>query len=59
MRCGAKLGLEIAIDEKGGQAKRIGVSSAQEQLSEKKLVLDNLKEIVIGEKRLFWSENYS
>jgi len=28
MRCGAKLGLEIAIDEKGGQAKRIGVSSA-------------------------------
>jgi len=28
MRGGAKLGLEIAIDEKGGQAKRIGVSSA-------------------------------
>jgi len=28
MRGGAKLGLEIAIDKKGGQAKRIGVSSA-------------------------------
>lgn len=58
MRVGAKLGLEIAIDEKNGQAKRIGVS-AQEQLSVKKLVLDNLKEIVIGEKRFIWSENYS
>jgi len=28
MRVGAKLCLEIAIDKKGGQAKRIGVSSA-------------------------------
>jgi len=28
MRVGAKLVLEIAIDKKGGQVKRIGVSSA-------------------------------
>jgi len=28
MRVGAKLGLKIAIDKKGGQAKRISVSSA-------------------------------
>lgn len=30
MRVCAKLGLKIAVDEKDGQAKRIGVSSAYE-----------------------------